>query len=130
MKPLLVFHGYGQRLHVLGPDADADQPAWQAAQDGETGEEAERQWGLQLTRRAQYRDDDPSLDQHLDPLGDAHGQLAALLHPPQVIRGEPPLLQRSRKQVGGSDRVLDCEVDANATDRRHRMGGVPDAQKA
>ncbi len=43
-------HGYGQPLHVLGSDADADQPVWQAVQDGETGEEPERQRGLTVNR--------------------------------------------------------------------------------
>ncbi len=34
--------GYGRRLHVLGSDADADEPSGEAAQDGESGEEPER----------------------------------------------------------------------------------------
>ena len=40
-----------------------------------------------------------------------------------------PLDQLRRQQIGGRDRVLNREIDADAADRRHRMRGVADAEQ-
>ena len=43
--------------------------------------------------------------------------------------GGHPFASFDGQQVGGRDRVLHREVDADAADRRHRMRGVADAQQ-
>ena len=43
--------------------------------------------------------------------------------------GRPALAQRPCEEVGGRDRVLDGQVDADAADRRHGVRGVADAEE-
>jgi hypothetical protein len=38
--------------------------------------------------------------------------------------------QSFAKNIGGGDGLLNREIDAYPANRRHRMGGVPNAQKA
>ncbi len=38
--------------------------------------------------------------------------------------------QRGGQRIGGSDRILNGEVDPDTADRRHRMGGIADQQQA
>ena len=109
---------------ISGPRSSALGLAWTECK------ESEEQRGLQLIRTAEDPRDDPSLNQHLEPLGDARGELTPPLHQAQVVRGEPPQAQGFGEQVRRGDRVLDREVDADAADRGHRVGGVPDAEQA
>ena len=50
-------------------------------------------------------------------------------------RGEQPVdilapRQRGREDIGRRHRILDGEIDSDAADRRHRMGGIADRQQA
>ena len=58
------------------------------------------------------------------------GNLAAVLDGGEVGLGEAALAQGAGQEVGGRDRVLDGEVDADAADRRHGVRRVADAQQA
>ena len=68
----------------------------------------------------------------LQALDDPRRQLAALLHRREHVVGAPRPAPRSGadQDVGGGDRVLDGEVDADAADRRHRVRRVADAEQA
>jgi hypothetical protein len=47
-----------------------------------------------------------------------------------VLRDRAAAREPRGEQVGGGDRVLDREVDADASDRRHRVRRVADAEEA
>ena len=55
--------------------------------------------------------------------------LAAPLDLAQVIDGVVSLPQRFEKNVGCRHGILDREIDADAADRRHGVGGVANAQE-
>ncbi len=72
--------------------------------------------------------DDPILYLDLEALGNARRQFASPLQAPQQRERGAPRAQRSGQQVAGRHRILNREVDADAADGRHRVGGVTDAQ--
>ena len=57
-------------------------------------------------------------------------QHAALLRPGEQGIDVSPAASRPGEDIGGGDRVLDREVDADAADRRHGVGGIADRQQA
>lgn len=78
----------------------------------------------------QQRLDDLGVRQTLEALGrDGRGHAAAL-YAADVLQPHGALAQRAHEVAGGSHRVLHREVDADAEDRRHGMGGVADAQQS
>jgi len=58
------------------------------------------------------------------------GKLTPALHILKVVRCRRPSLERGRQDVGRGDRVLDGQVDADASDRGHRVGRIADAEEA
>ena len=122
--------GAARRADVLGADAHADEPGGDAAQHGEAREEPQGQRRARRQTAAQHRGDDAALGHHLDPLGDAGGQETPPLDAREVLRRDAAGAERLREQVGGGHGVLHGQVDADAADRRHGVGGVADAQEA
>jgi hypothetical protein len=70
------------------------------------------------------------MGQGLEPLEDADRQLAPTLHRPQVPGFRFALPQWPGQRVRRDDGVLYREVDSHPAYRRHRVGGVADAQEA
>ena len=74
------------------------------------------------------------MHEDLEALREANGEGAAALHTGEgALRddaGLEALAKRRDEQVGGGDGILDGEVDADAADGRHGVGGVADAEQA
>ena len=115
---------------MLGSDSDPYQPRRNRLQRGEAGEQPQREGDSQLSRRSEHARDDSVLDQHLNPLGHAGGELAPGLHLPQISFRQAPSSERFGEDVRRRHRILDGEVDPHAADRRHGVGGVADAEQA
>ena len=73
---------------------------------------------------------DDAVGEGLDALGAADGLDAVLLDPLEVVVGEGVGAERVGEDVGGGDGVLQGDVDADAADGRHGVGGVADAEQA
>ena len=85
--------------------------------------------GFELALARQHVADHVVLHEHLHPLGDPRREFAAFLHGCSMRRRDRAGAQRLRQDVGGGDRVLHREIDADAADRRHGMRGVADAEQ-
>ena len=86
--------------------------------------------GFELALPGQHVADHALLHDDLDALGDACREFAPLLHLRQHVLADRAVAQRLGQDVGGGDRVLHREVDADAAERRHGMRGVADAEQA
>ena len=58
------------------------------------------------------------------------GKFPPALNGLEILVGNLAAQQGRRQDVGGGDGVLDCEIDADAADRGHRVRGIADAQQA
>ncbi len=116
-------------MGVLGLEADADEAAGELLEAGDAGEDAQGEWGLHgaLVVEGLVRD---AVSDDLDALSAADGFDAALLDPLEVVVGEGVGAERVGEDVGGCDGVLQGDVDADAADGRHGVGGVSDAEQA
>ena len=117
-------------MDVLGPDANGQQPAGDAAQQRDPVEQFEHERRLRPLRRREGAADDLVLHDELEPLREAHGECSARLDRAEVVVAHGTGLERRDQAVGGGDCVLDGEVDADAADRRHRVRGIADADAA
>ncbi|HYH26285.1 MAG TPA: hypothetical protein VD834_13140 [Blastococcus sp.] len=89
--------------------------------------------GLQACGRlapSQEAVDEAVLDAPLQALREDGWQHPTSLDSGQQGRGDPAVEQRGCQQPSGGRGVLHGEVDPNAADRRHRVGGVPDQQQS
>jgi hypothetical protein len=119
-----------RRLHMLGPHAEPEEARRDALQPGHRRDQPHDQRDLQrLIARLQRGADDVVLHHDLHPLRHPHRKLAAPAHGVEFVLGRAAVRQLRRQQVGGRDRVLHREIDADAADRRHRMRGIADAQQ-
>jgi len=66
----------------------------------------------------------------LEELGDASGEFAAVLDAREGELGDKAGGEHRCENAGGRYGILNGEVDADAADGRHRVGGVADAEKA
>jgi hypothetical protein len=137
-------HGYG------GCDAGADRDAfqqWRAAADvlrpdsdsyearGEVLDSRDAGCRFELPvrlERAGVREHvlESFVRIHLEELRHARGELATLLDGGEQLIRYLPFPQGTGEQVGGRDRILNGEVDADTTGGRHGVGGVADAQES
>jgi hypothetical protein len=118
------------RCDALAPHAETHEAGGQAAQDRKSDEEPQEPRRRGLAGAAEDTRNHVLLNDDLDALNDLRWPFAPLLHLRQKLIAQRPLAsQRPGENIGGGDRVLNGEVDADATDRRHRMRGVADAQK-
>ena len=70
------------------------------------------------------------MDDALEGLSDAGGELAAVLDSFQSEFGDDAGGEYGREDAGGGYGVLNGEVDADASDGGHGVGGVADAKEA
>ena len=92
-----------RRVHVLGPDADAEQPRRDAAQHRKDAEELEEQRRLRPLVAGEHAADDPLLDGELQPLREAHRESAALLDRAQVVvRSTVPALSGAARRLAAA----------------------------
>jgi hypothetical protein len=69
------------------------------------------------------------LQEYLQALRKTGWQFPPPLHGAKMIAADGPLPERGGENVGSRDGILHGKVDADAADRRHRVGGVTDAQQ-
>ena len=74
--------------------------------------------------------DEPVLQKDLESLRRPRRKRAAGLYRLQSRIGDPAVGEPRSQNIGGGNRVLDREIDADAADRRHCMSGVADAEEA
>src|ERR1700682_128086 len=70
------------------------------------------------------------MGENLEPLGHARGKFAACLDLVEVDICGCALGQGRNENICGGDRVLDGEIDADAADGGHGVGGVADAEES
>jgi hypothetical protein len=116
---------------MLAPDAEADQARGYPAQERKPLEQSQRKRHL-----VEHRLADNQRRQHavvhrtlraLDDLGRKH---APLLHFLQERIDILTPRERRRENVRGSDSVLDREIDADSSDRRHGVRRITDRKQA
>ena len=120
------------RANPLAPDAEADDPARgsaEAAGKRSSSRTMQRRLADRL-RRLKQAPDDAILRRLLAGLDHARRKQPALLHLVQQRIDVFAARQRPGENVGGRDRVLDGEIDADPADRRHGVGGIADRQQA
>src|SRR6266576_2714357 len=110
-------------------DAEPDDTRWDAPEKWNFSKQAHRERRPEPSGLDQHPCNDPALHGDLQPLRHARGQLAALLNPAQVFDRELSFPQRFEENVSCRYRILNREIDTDTADRRHRMGGVADAQQ-
>ena len=120
---------YIRRVDMLWPETEAEDAGGNSAQNGKHIQELEQERRLRVRAR-QRGTDNPVLHDELQHLGKTHRQRASVLNRLQVVVAQRPRFQRARKTVGGSDGVLDGEIDADPADRRHGVRSITDAEKA
>ena len=96
---------------------------------GLRGEESEEQGWFDGGGVAEGADEQV-VDDDLKGLGDACGEFAAALDVGEGELGDDAGLEGGGEDAGGGDGVLNGEVDADAADGRHGVGGVADAEQA
>ena len=114
---------------MLGPHAHADEACRELPQPRPCIQQPHEAGRLGRLHRGQCGRQHEFLRHHLKALNDLGGELPPLLDLLEVTEGRHATPQHRRQNVGRRHCVLDGEVDANAADGRHRMGGVTDAKK-
>ena len=66
----------------------------------------------------------------LDALGAADGELAVVLDGAEIVDGEGAVAEGLGEEVCGGYGVLQGDVDADAADGGHGVGGIADAEEA
>ncbi len=118
------------RPHMLGADANPDQPGRNPAKRRKSREEAKKKRRRKRTRLSEHTCDDTILDEELHALGHARRPVPPLLDAAQIVGHQPLLPQRSGQEIRGRNCVLDGEVDADAADGRHGVRRITDAQES
>src|SRR5690242_15046610 len=112
---------------MLGPDADADEARGNLAQERKASGEAKRERRLDgVAFLGEETGKHAILHDHLERLRHARRKLAPALHGGELLLAE----LTAAKNVSRGNGVLDGEIDADAADRRHRVGRVTDAKEA
>jgi len=78
---------------------------------------------------AKHRREQAVLNLYLHRLRDPRRQHAPALHEREITCRNVTREQRTPHNIRRCDRILNCEVDANAADRRHRVRRIADAQQ-
>jgi hypothetical protein len=116
-------------VRVFGLKADAYEAAGEALEAGDAGGDAEKQGWFEWAFVAEGFVHD-AVGEGLDALGAEDGGSAMLLDPLEVVVGEIVGAERVGEDIGGGDRILKRDVDADAADGGHGVGGVADAKEA
>ena len=121
-----------RRPDVLGPHAKAEEPRRNAAQHREPLDQPhDEQRRLRLARARQRRRRSRlfctiTCMRWVTRVGKSRRSCTC----GEIVVATASCAQRLGQDVGGGDRVLHREVDADAADRRHRVRGVADAEQA
>ena len=116
---------------MLAPDAEADQPRRDAPQEWQAIEQPECERHLVDDRLADdQRGQDAVVHGFLHALHDARRKLAPALHLLEQGIHILAASERPRENVRRGDRVLDGEVDADASHRRHGVRRITDREQA
>src|SRR5215475_5002493 len=116
--------------YMLALDANSHDVRRKAPQDGKPVQCFEHRRGGRALLAGQYAADDPVLNKELNALDDAHRKNSPLLNRRKFLIARPATVQRFVKKVRGGDCILDRQIDSDATDRRHGVRRIADAQKA
>ena len=114
-------------VDVLGAEADADQAGGDAAEVGEALEELEEPGQGEGFGAAEDAADYVVLDDELEALGGAGGEHPSFLDGAKVVLGGRSSQERGTEDICGGNGVLNGEIDADAADWRHGVGGITDA---
>ena len=114
---------------VLGLEAQAYEAGGELLEAGDAGEEFEEQGRLD---GAGFREDSVKnfVGEDLDALGVVDGALAVVLDAGEVVGCGSAGEKGFGEHVGGGYGVLEGDVDADAADGGHGVGGVADAEEA
>ena len=115
---------------MLGSNADCHESRGKPLQPWHDADQAHQQRRLHLAVALQRDADDVVLHDHLHALGHPHWKFPPLAHRSQFFFAGAAIYKLAGQKVRGRHRILHREVDADSTDRRHRMGGVADAKQA
>ncbi len=123
-----------RRLHaggfdVLGLEAYAYESCGELLEAGDGGEELEEEWGLYGAGVAEDSVED-FVGEDLYALGVVDGALAVVLDAGEVVGCSGSGEEGFGEDVGGGYGVLQRDVDADAADGGHGVGGVSDAEQA
>ena len=113
---------------MLGPKPEADQTGRNAAQQWALAEEPNSQRRRQLPGTLEYAADHPVLNKELEPLCGSGRELPAALNGSQIVIAWDSVEKTPGQNVGGGNRVLNCEIYADPADRRHGVGCIPNTQ--
>src|SRR5215469_6123642 len=115
-------------FHLLGTETDSDEACAHTAWKSRAFQLPQGpRWpsGLRLIQATP----DLLLDDRLHALRKACGEGAAALHSCQMVAAYRAVAKRLCEYVSRSHRILNGQVDTDASDRGHRMGCVADAQQ-
>ena len=113
---------------VLRLQAESDETGGEALEAGDVGEDAQRERHRDRAGVAEDAVED-AVGEDLERLGAANGLFAVVLDLLQMMQRERVGLEGFGEDVGGGDRVLQGDVDADAADGRHGVRGVADAEQ-
>ena len=112
---------------MFGTKADANQARWDAAQEWPALDEFHRPRQRNLLIRAKDAADQSILNEYLHTLRHSRGQFAPPFDTLKMAEGHGASGERLGEDVRGGYGILDCQIDSDAPDWRHRMGGVANA---
>lgn len=112
---------------MLGLEAHADEAGREVAETGHAGDDAECQWWGEGAGAVEDGVEQP-VGEDLHLLGFADGRFAIVLNGSEVVYGGTAGEEAFGEDVGGGDCVLYCQIDADATDGRHGVSGISDAE--
>ena len=115
------------RFDVLGLEAHADEASGEVLEAGDVGEDAEQEW--RGDRAAALEDAyEHAVGEDLDALRVVHHAFAVVLDLVEMMDGEGVGAEGFVEDVGCGYGVLEGDVDADAADGGHGVGGVSDAE--
>lgn len=118
---------------VFGANAQADEMGGGSMEEAAAAEDAERKGSFDRPGSAEKALKE-AVDGGLEGLGDAGGQLAAVLDVGEREFGDGCSADLGRAKYGSEDArgrhgILNGEINADAANGRHGMGGVADAEQ-
>lgn len=103
--------------NMFRPKADANHARGEATKNRKSADQSEKEGKLERTGSAENATDDPVLHGDLQFLGGARGKFAAPLDRFQIRRADISSPQLRSENIGGSHRVLDRQIDSDASNR-------------
>jgi hypothetical protein len=101
---------------------DTDESRGNAAKEWPDLHQFHRPWERDLLIRAENLPNKAVLYENLHSLCQSRGQFAPLLNQLKIPAARRQVARQNRTEnVGGSNRILDCQIDADASNWRHCM---------